>query len=134
MIRFVAPIFALALATPTQAADLPPLEDNPRIVHELVSGEVGYQIQKHCPSISPRYLRAMSRLNKLKAYALEAGYTEAQMEALDGNPAAKAKRDRLVGEYLAANGVTKGDAESYCRLGRAEIEKNSLTGYLLRAW
>ena len=116
------------------ARALPPLEDNPRIVHELVAGEVGYQIQKHCPSISPRYLRAMARLNKLKNYALEEGYTEAQMEALDDNDAAKAKRDRLVDEYLAANGVTEGDADSYCRLGLAEIEKNSLTGYLLRAW
>ena len=41
----------------------------------------------------------------------------------------KAMRDA----YLTNNGVTKGDADSYCRLGLAEIEKNSLTGWLLRA-
>lgn len=131
--KFAAMTAAALMTAAAGATALPPLEDNPRIMHELVAGEVGYQIQKHCPTISPRYLRAISRLGKLKEYALSEGYTEEEMRALDGNEAAKAKRDALVAEYLFENGVVEGDPDSYCRLGLEEIEKNTLTGWLLRA-
>lgn len=115
------------------AAALPPLQDNTRVMGELVAGEVGYQIQKHCPSIKPRALRAMGRVNTLKKYAESLGYTDADFRALSKDPAARAKRDAMTDAYLAQNGVTKGDADSYCRLGYQEIEKNTLTGWLLRA-
>ncbi|MCG6901511.1 MAG: DUF5333 domain-containing protein [Rhodobacter sp.] len=49
------------------------------------------------------------------------------------NDAARARLKADRDAYLADHGVTAGDAESYCQLGRAEIEQNSLTGWLLRA-
>lgn len=133
---FVKPaLMALILCAPgttmAQAADLPPLEQNARIMNELVAGEVGYQIQKHCDSLGPRRFRALGRLNQLGDYARSLGYTDADFRAVSKDKAARARRDALVDAYLAKNGVHPGEPESYCRLGRAEIEKNSLTGWLL---
>lgn len=128
-------IAALTLALPFSAGAataLPPIEDNPRIMGELVAGEVGYQIHKHCPSISMRKLRAYGRLNKLADHARSLGYSDDDFKALSKDKAARAKRDAQVDAYLAKNGVTEGDAESYCTLGRKEIAEQSLTGWLLR--
>jgi len=122
-----------ASAWAAMAAGLPPLTANPRVMGELVAGEVGYQIQKHCPTISARMLRAVGKVRKLESYARALGYSDADFDALSKDPAARALRDARVDAYLAGHGVTKGDADSYCRLGLEEIEKNSLTGWLLRA-
>jgi len=46
---------------------------------------------------------------------------------------ARATRDSRVNAFLAEHGVSKGNPDSYCRLGVEEIEKKSLTGWLLRA-
>ena len=115
------------------AQALQPIENNPRIMGELVAGEVSYQIHKHCPDISMRRLRALNRLNSLRDYATGLGYTDADFKAVSKNQTARAMRDGRVNAYLASNGVTKGDADSYCRLGYEEIQKKSLSGYLLRA-
>lgn len=125
-------LFALT-ALASHAAPLPPLKDNERVMGELVAGEVGYQIQKHCPSISARMLRALGRLRDLETYARDLGYSADDFDALSKDPLARAMRDRRVAAYLSNNGVTKGDADSYCSLGLDEIERNSLTGWLLRA-
>lgn len=126
-------ILALPGATNAQAAGLPPLEDNRRIMSELVAGEVSYQIQKHCPTLGARKLRAIGKLNELAAYARSLGYSDADFRAISKDKAARARRDTLVNTYLAKNGVATGDADSYCQLGRTEIEKNTLTGWLLYA-
>lgn len=115
------------------ASALPPLEDNERIQREMTSGEVAYQISKHCPTINARLFRANGRLNRLKDYARGLGYSDRDIKALGKNPAAKAKLNALRDAYLAQHGVTNGDADSYCRLGYTEIQKKSLTGWLLRA-
>ena len=125
---------ALFLSVSTLGAQaLPPLKENPRVRHEMLAGEVGYQIQKYCPTIGPRILRAAYKLNKLKDYARSLGYSDAQIDALGDDKAAKAELNAMRDDYLASHGVTEGDVESYCRLGLEEIEKNSLTGWLLRA-
>jgi len=77
--------------------------------------------------------RVMGRANELEDYALGLGYSKADITAMRKDPAARAELKARRDAYLAQNGVTAGDAASYCRLGLAEIEKNSLTGWLLRA-
>ncbi|MCR8723280.1 DUF5333 domain-containing protein [Frigidibacter sp. ROC022] len=129
--RLVAAALVLAVGATAAAWALPPLMDNKRVMGELVDGEVAYQIQKHCPTISARKLVAFSRLKKLAAYARSLGYTDADFKALTKDGAARDKRDALVDAYLASKGVVQGDAESYCRLGRAEIAAKTLTGSLL---
>ncbi len=126
-------IVALCVATGASAAvELPPLEDDPRIQHEFLSAAVGDAIRKNCPSISPRMLRVIFRLSRLKNYALSRGYTSEDFNRISGSPEAKARLIVLRDAYLEKHGVTEGDIDSYCRLGQEEIEKNTLTGWLLR--
>ncbi|KMW57837.1 hypothetical protein AIOL_002805 [Candidatus Rhodobacter oscarellae] len=99
---------------------------------ELVAGEVGYQIQKHCPDIRMRRLRALGKLNRLADYARDQGYSDKDFDALSKDPEARALRDGRVDAYLNAQGVTKGDVDSYCQLGYREIEAKTFVGRLLR--
>jgi len=127
-------LVALTLSTSAvRANELPPLEDNSRVMGELVAGEVAYQIHKYCPTVSMRKLRAYGKLRKLAGYARSLGYSNADFNAISKDAGARAIRDGKVDAYLAQQGVTKGDDDSYCRLGTEEIQKKSLTGWLLRA-
>ncbi|MDF0599231.1 DUF5333 domain-containing protein [Psychromarinibacter sp. C21-152] len=134
MFRLTQIALALSLTvTAGMAQALPPLGDNPRVRAEFLSAAVGDEIRKNCPTISARFFRVMARAKELEDYALSLGYTKDDITRMRKDPANKAELKRLRDTYLAQNGVTPGDAESYCRLGLAEIEKNSLTGWLLRA-
>lgn len=126
-------ILAAMLTAPAAASPLPPLEENARVKSEFLSAAVGDEIRKNCPSISARTFRALGRVNELQNYALGLGYTKADIKAMRENPAAKAKLKAMRDAYMTKHGVREGDSDSYCRLGRQEIEKNSLTGWLLRA-
>lgn len=114
------------------AADLPPLEDNPRIEHEFLAAAIGDAIRKNCPSISSRMMRVFYRLNELRSYALSLGYTKEDFNRMRNSPEAKERLKSLRDGYLAEHGVTAGDVDGYCRLGQEEINKNSLTGWILR--
>lgn len=126
-------ILAIAMMSPIAASALPPLEENTRVKSEFLSAAVGDEIRKNCPSISARTFRALGRVNELQNYALGLGYTKADIKAMRENPAAKANLKAMRDAYMTKHGVREGDSDSYCRLGREEIEKNSLTGWLLRA-
>ena len=120
-----------ALATP--AAALEPLAQEKYINDRLIAARIADRIRRECPSIDGRLVYAYSQARALQRYALDKGYSKAQVEAfLDSKP----DKQRIYGvaeQYMAQNGVTKGDAESFCRLGRAEIEKRTVTGSLLVA-
>ena len=124
---------SLAGASGAQAAPDRPLADNPRVQSEFLAAAVGDAIRKNCPTISARLWRVWKRANDLEDYALSLGYTDDDIDAMRDDPAAKARLEAMRDAYLDKHGVTKGDADSYCRLGYEEIEKNTLTGWLLRA-
>mgnify|MGYP002629024601 CR=1 FL=1 len=126
-------IVAVTVVAPATASPLPPLEENARVKSEFLSAAVGDEIRKNCPSISARMFRALGRVNALQDYALGLGYSKADIKAMREDPAAKANLRAMRDAYMAKHGVRPGDSDSYCRLGREEIEKNSLTGWLLRA-
>lgn len=120
------------VSTGAVANALPPLETNDRVHSEFLAAAIGDKIRKNCGSISPRIFRVLRKMNALEDYAHSLGYTDADIENMRKNPDAKAKLNAERDAYLAQNGVEMGNEESYCRLGRQEIEKNSLTGWLLR--
>ena len=115
------------------APALPPLEDNHRVTREFLAASIGDEIRKNCPTISARLWRVWRKASQLEDYALSLGYSDADIRAMRENPDAKARLKAMRDAYLAANGVVAGDSDSYCRLGHDEIEKNTLTGWLLRA-
>ena len=93
---------------------------------------VADQIRKKCPDISARFMRALSLYRTARAEARALGFTDEEIKAYGDSDVEKA-RMRAKGEaYLRANGVVASDPQSYCALGRKEIQKSSRIGSLLR--
>ncbi|MEO0939640.1 MAG: DUF5333 domain-containing protein [Pseudomonadota bacterium] len=124
-------ILASALVASSAAAK-PHLRDTP-IDDAILSMGLADQIRKECPDISARMVKALRAAHGLKDQALALGYSEAEIDAYRKSATEKA-RLRAAGEArLAAEGVTPGDAQSYCAFGRREIEQQTPIGVLLRA-
>ena len=125
---------ALAAILPAgaAAADLPPLTQNERVVGEFLAAAVGDEIRKNCPTISARLFYVLRKANELERYARSLGYSDEDIRAFRKAPENKALLRQMRDDYLAQNGVSAGDAESYCRLGRQEMQNGTLIGSLLR--
>jgi len=124
-------IAALMIAAPALAADMP-INKEPHINHILLQGFIGDAIADNCPALEPRKLRALGELNKLRSYALEKGYTTAQVRAFVTDKTEKARGKAEAAAWLKDRGAEPGKTGAYCRIGREEIAKASLIGYLLR--
>ena len=108
----------------------PPLREVARIDQAVFDVAVADQIRKKCPDIAPRVVKALSLYRGTRKHARELGYTDDEIEAY--GDAEKAWM-RAKGEaYLRSNGVVTSDPQSYCALGRKEIQKASRIGSLLR--
>ncbi|MBU2958219.1 DUF5333 domain-containing protein [Paracoccus sp. C2R09] len=115
------------------ASALEPLSQETYVNDRLMQARVADLVRRGCGSIDARLIRAFNEARKLKRYALDKGYTEDQIEAfLDSDP----DRDRIYREadrYMRENGVENGNEESFCRLGRNEIARQTVAGSLLSA-
>ena len=123
-------LIALALATP--GLPLPPLATVKPINDGLRAVMIADQIRIACPSIAARMIAGWSFIRSLEAQARDMGYSAGQIEEFVES---SAQRKRLEGEaaaYMKAGGVVGGQPETYCALGREEIEKGSQIGAFLR--
>ena len=138
--RIARPAAALALAAVLAASplaagsDLPPRRENARIVNSLVAAMVAEGLRRGCPSLHARFFVALRKAKALERYALSLGYSREQIDAFITSPEEKARIIALARAYAAEKGVVEGDKETYCRLGREEIAKGTLTGQLLWSW
>lgn len=124
---------ACAVALPAAALAKPPLRDVAEIEKPLFAVAMAKEVADHCVAIAPRYFKGLGELRRLKARANDLGYSDAEIRSYIESDAEKA-RMRAKGErLLAQNGVSYGEPETFCAYGRAEIEKNSAIGVLLRA-
>lgn len=90
------------------------------------------RIRKECPDIGARAIKALTLYRSVRSKARSLGYTDDEIEAYGDSEQEKA-RMRAKGEaYLRANGVVASDPQSYCAVGRKEIQKSSRIGSLLR--
>lgn len=121
----------LSLGLASGAMAQVPLNQNTHINGQLLAAAVGDVIRKTCPTVHARMFTVMSKANALKAYARAQGYSENEVKAFLKSDVEKARMNKLRDAYLAEQGAVPGDAESYCKVGRAEIEKGSLIGSLL---
>lgn len=110
----------------------PPLRDVAPIDEAVFDVAVADQIRKKCPSIAPRVLKALSLYRATRKYAHSLGYTDDEIEAYGDSKAEKARLRAKGDAYFRANGVVTSDPQSFCALGRKEIEKASRIGSLLR--
>lgn len=122
---------ALLLAAPAFA--LEPLAEETHINDSLRAGRIGDVIRKTCPTISARMFVVLGKIEDLKGYALDKGYTRAEVEAFIKNPEQKQRLRAEADAYLEAAGAVPGQPETYCAVGEAEIAKGSLIGELLRS-
>ena len=130
----VIPAVAILVALVTTAAwALPPLSENKYINDRLLAAQVGDLISKACPTISARETYALFQALKLKGYANNLGYTDAEINAFIKSPVEKKRVRDAAERYMKAKGVVEGQPETYCALGREEIARKSVTGSLLRA-
>ena len=125
-------LFFAASSLPAQAR--PPLSEDQHVTDSLVAAMVGEGIRRACPSINARIFVVMRKIKELERYALSKGYSKQEIEAFLKSPTEKARIISLARDYMKQNGVVEGEKETYCRLGRAEIAKGSLTGQLLWSW
>ncbi len=125
---------AVALAVvPSALVAKPPLRNVAEIEQPLFAVAMAKEIADHCDSLAARFWKGVAELRRLRTRANELGYSDSEIRAYIGYDEEKA-RMRAKGETLLANsGVSYEKPETFCAFGRAEIEKNSAIGVLLRA-
>ncbi len=131
-LRGLTPVVLLlcaGLALPTAAQV--PLAEEAHINESLLAVAVADKVRHTCPNMYARMVTFYFKAKALEKYARKLGYTEVEVEAFLDDKAEKARVNGLAQAYMAERGVIEGDVESYCQLGRAEIEAGSLIGSLL---
>lgn len=123
-------ILCLSLAAPAMAEN-PPLSANAHVNDRLIQARVADRIRKECPSIRARLLHALSQARALERWALDQGYSRAEIDAFLDSRDDRRRIYAAAEAYLAANGAVPGDADSFCRLGDAEIAAGSVAGSLI---
>ncbi|SLN18147.1 DUF5333 domain-containing protein [Ruegeria meonggei] len=121
------------MTLPVMAEANPPLREVKEIDNELYYIAIANEISEYCPSISGRRMKAIGVMWGLRSKANKLGYSDKEIRDYVGSDAEK-DRMRAKGEaYLAQNNVAYDNPNSFCALGRAEIERNSAIGVYLRA-
>ncbi len=115
------------------ATDYTALRADSYIHDRLLGASIAYLIDEQCDSISARKLYALSQVLKMQSHAKSLGYSTKEIAAYVDSKDEQARFRAIAEPYLAEQGAVTGDAESYCVVGRAEIEKGTITGSLLRA-
>ncbi len=131
--RMAAALAATLSLTALPAAALEPLSQERYINDRLIAARIADRIRRECPSIDGRIVYAYMQARALKKYARDKGYSEAEIDAFLDSRVDKDRIYAVAEDYMAKNGVKPGDAESFCRLGRDEIARNTVTGSLLSA-
>ena len=120
-----------ALAQP--AAALEPLSQEKYVNDRLIAARIADRIRKTCPTIGARIFYAYGEARKLQSYARNKGYSQDQIDSFLDNKQEKKRIYAVAEDYLARNGAKKNDPESFCAIGRAEMQKKTVIGSLLVA-
>lgn len=126
-----AALIAAMLATPAVA--LEPLSKEKYINDRLIAARIADRIRRTCPSIDGRILYAYGEARKLKRYAEKQGYSRTEIDTFLDNKAEKQRIYAVAEDYLTRQGAKESDPESFCRIGRQEIARNTVIGSLLVA-
>ena len=118
------------LAAPLFA--LPPLSTNEEVTAKLRDARIADEIQSECDDLKPRQIALILEVGKLKSYVSGLGYSSSDVDAFMRDKTERRRIYGLADAYMSERGVTKGDAASYCALGRQEMQDGSLIGSLLR--
>jgi len=121
--------FALMAGATAARSDL---ADEPTITEGLINVAIAYEIGERCDDLSARRLAGINYLFSLKSAAQELGYSNAEIDAFTDS---RAEQDRLEGvarQRLRDLGAVRGEWDTYCAVGRAQIAQETVAGRLLR--
>lgn len=121
-----------AFALPAFAEAAVPLPEEAHINEQLRAAQIGDILRDTCPDVSARMFVVLGKMEALRRYAQDKGYTEAEVKAFLKNKQEKARVKEEARAYLAEAGAVEGDAESYCKVARDEVAKGTLVGEILR--
>lgn len=125
-------LILLIPATDAVAQALPPLHEDRRVRASFYAAGMADIIRNNCTELSGRDLRGLRYALALRSYAFDKGYSKDDVDTLLKNEEqAEILRQQIVRD-LGRRGATPGNEAAYCTVGREEIERNTLTGRLLR--
>lgn len=123
---------ALLSAVAGAGAAQTPLHEDQKVRQGFYAIGLADHVRRNCPQISPRLVRAYTFLKSLESYALNSGYSEAEIDALRDNDSAKDALEAQIRADLAARGATPGNSAGYCKIGREEMARGTQAGRLLK--
>lgn len=119
------------LATPAVA--LEPIAKEKYINDRLIAARIADRIRRTCPTIDGRILYAFGEARRLKSYAQNKGYSNAQIDAFLHDKAEKKRIYGVAEDYLTRKGAKANDPQSFCTVGNQEIAAKTIIGSLLVA-
>ncbi len=122
---------ALAGAGMASATDYDPLRKDARMHNELLGASVAYLIDENCDALTLRKLRLLNKAFSLRKHAMSLGFSHGEVMAYVDSETEQDRFRAIAEPLLASKGVVEGQEETYCAVGRAEIEKRSFVGSLL---
>jgi hypothetical protein len=129
--RIAAVTLGLALiASPALAR--PSLWDVPAVDTGLMNVGIAHGVRKNCDAIDANKLKGISYVWNLVGHAKKAGYTMKETRAFIDDDVEKAKLRKRVTKHLKAKGFNPDTPNALCSFGKAEINKKSQVGVLLR--
>lgn len=126
-------VFLVFLTFSSAVLAKPSLRTVSQVEDGLFEIAVADKIRKECGAISGKVLKALSQLRDLQDHAESLGYSSDEIKAYVDSDVEKARMKAKRDAYLIKQGVVQNDPRTYCAAGRAEIQKSSRIGALLRA-
>ena len=124
---------AATLSLPVYAVQASSLRDHDGVNLGLITAGIVTEIEEICPTIGVRKLRGLLYLRSLYNLAQSAGFTHEEIEAYVDDKEEEARLRERVDAWLVSNGAEPGNADSYCAIGRDQMDRGTQVGVLLKA-
>ena len=125
-IALSAVMFAGSLSAQTALKDVAKVRDG------IIFVGMAYELSEKGDTINARLFRGFSYLQSLQNHARDLGYSDTEIDAYINDNTEKDRLETIARTQLSLLGVTEGDPDSYCTVGRAQIDANTRVGWLLR--
>ncbi len=122
----------IAAGAAASATDWSAMRADQRVQSELLGASMAYILVEQCAPIKLRRLKLVANALSLTSHAKGLGYSGDEVEAYVNDKDEQARFRARAMERLAELGAREGDAASFCEVGRAEMEKGSYVGALLK--
>lgn len=130
-VSLAAVLTAIAGAGMASATDYDTLRKDSRMHSELLGASVAYLLDENCQDLGLRKLRLLNKAFSLRKHAMSLGYSTEEVLAYVDSETEQDRFRAIAEPLLASKGVVKGQEDTYCAVGRAEIAKRSFAGSLL---